>query len=231
MKVMTVIIYIFSGVAFVLLTTAFFLYQSTQSFLESAIVANGEVIELVRRNSTNSSSTYSPRIHFKTQSGETIEFTSSSSSNPASYSKGEKVEILYLPSNPKDARINGFFSLWGLEAIFGGIGLVFLLVLMAIIVFPWLSRRKEKYLRRHGIAIITNFQKVELNTRLTINEKNPFHVLTEWKDPATAEEYIFTSQNLWSDPTEEMTKKNITVFIKKGNPKKYFMDLSFLSKS
>ncbi|MFE0100699.1 DUF3592 domain-containing protein [Streptomyces sp. NPDC059009] len=51
-------------------------------------------------------------------------FRSPTGSNPPSYERGDRVEVLYRADSPEDARINGFASLWLLPLIFGGIGLV-----------------------------------------------------------------------------------------------------------
>ncbi len=55
-------------------------------------------------------------------------------------------------------------------------------------------------------------------------------VFFQWQDPATSELHIFKSNNLWFDPSEHIKQQQITVFIEGGNPKKYFVDLSFLPK-
>jgi len=57
-------------------------------------MTEGTVTELIRVESSDSI-TYKPVIEFNNQNGSLIEFTSSSSSNPPSYSRGETVEVLY----------------------------------------------------------------------------------------------------------------------------------------
>jgi hypothetical protein len=44
---------------------------------------------------------------------------------PPAYHVGETVNVLYLESDPYDARIESFTSLWLLPMIFGGIGAIF----------------------------------------------------------------------------------------------------------
>ena len=74
---------------------------------------------------------YRPVVHFSTEKGEGVEFVSSVgySNGPlfAGYSKGQKVQVLYLPAAPNDATINSFFSLWGISSIVGVVGMGFLL--------------------------------------------------------------------------------------------------------
>lgn len=45
------------------------------------------------------------------------------------FSKGEKVPVRYQVSNPKDARINIFASIWGDTLIYGGIPVLILIVI------------------------------------------------------------------------------------------------------
>ena len=123
-----IIKFVFGLVGVLMLVGAGLLYQNTTEFIASASRAQGEVIDLLRVESSrrNSSDTWRPMVHFKLPSGEIIEFTPSSSSSPPAYDKGEIVEVFFNPADPKDARLNGFFDLWGGAAIVGGLGAVFL---------------------------------------------------------------------------------------------------------
>jgi len=229
MRVTDILKYIFALVGTGMLIGAFYLYQSTGSFLEEATTADGTVVDFVRSRSSDST-TYAPVIHFIDRKGEKIEFTSSTSSNPPSYTKGEKVEVLYLPAQPQKAKINGFFALWGGVVILGGMGSVFLLIATGIILFLNLKGRRDKYLKSKGTPIETDFQSVELNQSFSVNGRHPFRVLTQWQNPSTSEVHVFKSNNLWFDPSNYIKIKRITVFIERNNPKKYYVDLSFLPK-
>ena len=106
----------------------------------------------------------------------------------------------------------------------------FFLIGIGMFLVGGLKNRKEAFLKLHGIPIQTKFQSVELNTALSVNGRHPFRVLGQWQNPATSEVHIFHSNNLWFDPSEYLEGKNITVFIEKNNPKKFYVDLSFLPK-
>ena len=69
-----------------------------------------------------------------------------------------------------------------------------------------------------------------INKSLTVNDRSPFLILTQWLNPATSELHIFESNNIWFDPTNHIKTKKIRVFIDRKNPKKYYVDLSFLPK-
>jgi Protein of unknown function (DUF3592) len=230
MKTIAVIKYLFSGIGLAMLAAALFWYQSVKAFVAGASVAQGTVVELVRSQSGSDSPTYRPVVRFNASDGQAIEFTSKMGSNPPSYRKGEKVEVFYKPADPQNAMINGFFSLWGGPVIVGGLGAVFFLVGGGIWLFARLKGQRDEYLMTHGTPIQTKFQSVELNNSLTVNGANPFRVVTQWQDPATSELHVFKSNNLWFDPSDYIKQRQITVFIEANNPKKYFVDLSFLPK-
>ncbi|MBD2105499.1 DUF3592 domain-containing protein [Nodosilinea sp. FACHB-13] len=212
-----------------MLAATFFTYTNTNTFLKDAIKTEGTVIELIRSQSDDSV-TYQPVVVFVSQEGEEIEFTSLSGSNPPSYSKGQAVEIFYLPDNPQKAEINGFFSLWGLPTILGALGSIFSTVGTGLLVVPMVKEREEKYLRQQGTPIETKFKNIDVDTTVSVNGNHPFRIMTQWQNPSTTEIHVFKSSCLWYDPSEFMTGDPITVFIERENPKKYFVDLSFLPK-
>ncbi|MGW1744745.1 DUF3592 domain-containing protein [Streptomyces sp. NPDC002092] len=65
-----------------------------------------------------------PVVEFTSADGEQRTFRDSVGSNPPSYEAGERVEVLYPADSPREARINGFASLWLAPLIFGGLGLL-----------------------------------------------------------------------------------------------------------
>lgn len=222
--------YILLFIGLGLLAGAVFWQQSTQSFIGKAARAEGTVTDLVRSRSSDST-TYKPVVQFTSDRGERIEFISSVGSNPPSYAKGEKVEVLYLADNPRDAKINGFFSLWGGPLIVGGIGLALLLAGGGIVLVSRLIQRNHEHLKKYGVPVEAVFQSVALNNSISINGRHPFRVLAQWQNPSTSEVHIFESSNLWFDPSPYIKGgPRITVYLDRKNPKKYYVDLSFLPK-
>jgi len=228
-KTLTLIKYVFSALGVGMLVGAFLWYQHTKSFIAEAQRAEGSVVQLVASRSGDSV-TYKPVVRFSAQTGEEIEFTSSSGSSPPSYAEGEKVPVLYRPSDPHNARIDGAFSLWGGALIVGGLGAIFFTIGAAMILFTRLKEKKIDYLRQHGTPIKADLQGIELNTSFHVNGRHPFRVLVQWQDPVTSELHIFRSDNLWFDPSRYVEGKEITVFMERNNPKKFHVDLSFLPK-
>ena len=227
MKAVAIVKYLFLVIGVGMLIGSFFLYKSTQEFLVGARSAEGEVIDLVRSRS-NDSTTYKPVVKFKTQEGMWIEITSSAGSNPPSYTRGETVEVLYHESFPEKGKINSFFSLWGALTIFAGLGAVFFLFGFIFVMSDYRKTQKINQLKLNGSRIKTRFQSAEQNSRVKMNGRSPFQIHTQWKNPLTSEIHVFSSEHIWFDPTEYINTDEITVLIDRDNPKKYYVDISFL---
>ena len=83
--------------------------------------------------------TYRPVIKLIDQDWAKVDFTSLDGSSPPSYWKGEKVKVLYQARSPQNAAINAFSRSGGLSLIAGGLGSIFLVISVAIIVKVTLS--------------------------------------------------------------------------------------------
>jgi hypothetical protein len=235
MNVVTIFKYLFTTIGIAMLLGTYYISESTISFISEAVKTEGTVVRLDASwagssNFSQHSRIYRPVVRFTDQNGSQHEFISSSGSNPPSYPEGEKVELLYLPAEPESAQINDFFSLWAGSIILGGLGGVFFVIGAGIFLVPMLKGKKNDFLREQGTPIETEFQSVALNRAVAVNGNCPFQVVTQWKNPATSEIHIFKSDNLWYDPSQYIRNKWIRVFIDRNNPKRYYVDLSFLPK-
>lgn len=222
--------YLFLVVGAALMAGAGVSAKNARTFIAESVAAPGSVIDLVRRQSSDSD-TYAPVVKFVTQTGEAIEFTSSTSSSPPSYRTGERVEVLYRPLMPHDAKINAFGSLWASSLMLGALGAVFFAIGAGIILFAVYQARKAADLMKNGKRCLTTVHRVELNEHLRVNGKNPYQVLTQWQNPATGQTRIFRSNNVWFDPSEYLNGRNVMVFVGRGDPDRYHVDLSFLPES
>ena len=132
--------YLLAAIGLVLLVGSLVVYNHTASFVRRAARAQGTVTALVRIQSTNYSNasgaprnipytsySYQPVVRFR-NGAQQIDFRDSVATSPPAYHVGETVNVLYLESNPYDARIESFTSLWFLPMIFGGIGTIFLAI-------------------------------------------------------------------------------------------------------
>lgn len=101
-------------------------------FTGTAQGARGTVIEVEHVPGSKGGVTYRPRIRFQSADGETVVAATSQSSSEYDYDKGAQVDILYDPADPRDMRIDSFFSLYGFGLIFAAFGAVFLVMLMFV---------------------------------------------------------------------------------------------------
>jgi len=93
-----------------------YLFINTNNFLSHAFHAQGTVIALLQ-HSDDQSNTYYPEILFTDKNGRSIDFYSNYSSNPPEYVKGDKVNLLYDPQNPRNAKVDSFTTLWLLPIV------------------------------------------------------------------------------------------------------------------
>jgi len=227
-KVLTIVKSVFLLAGVVLITVTGILYANTRSFLADAVRAEGTVVALEAGGSSNGT-VYRPIVRFAGPNG-VVEFTSSLGSRPPAYNTGDTVSVLYRASDPHGARIESFVSLWLAAVITGSLGTIFSSISGIMFFVPMRRARIKEDLLRNGTPIQTDFQSVQLNGAVTVNGQSPFRVMTQWLDPATSLIHVFKSENLWFDPTRYITQKQITVFIDNANPKRYYVDLSFLPK-
>ena len=171
---------------------------------------------------------FQAEVQFATPDGRSHTFTSAMSYVNA-LRRGAKVRVVYDIDDPDHARVEMrapnpwegtiLLSVWGsIFALIGGIPLYF-------------RARKAKqsdWLKLNGRAVQADFTGVHLNTDLIVNGKSPYRISAHWKDAATNQDYNFHSDNLWSDPASHVTSNVISVVIDPKNPKRYWMDLSFL---
>jgi hypothetical protein len=112
-------------------------YFNTQSFINNSVVTEGIVVGYKETNDEDDIA--SAIIEFNTRDGETIRFDDHYLSTP---SKDEEVKVLYNPTNPSEARIYKWLSLWSWDVLMLGIGIP------AIVI-------AAKRLRRHKIQQTT----------------------------------------------------------------------------
>ncbi len=95
-----------------------------RSQIANSLSADGLVTGLATEMG-KSSYLYFPLIQFKIPSGQTINFQSSLGSNPAGYSVGQQVKVLYDARNSQEAEIDALTSLWLVPGCMLSMGLAF----------------------------------------------------------------------------------------------------------
>ncbi len=238
MHAISILKYFFAVLGVAALLGAFSAYKNTQDFLDEAVMVEGRVIELIRSvrktgsgsDSNQTKVRYRPVIVFETRTGQSVEFTASTGSNPPAYSVGHPVNVLYQESEPAKARIDDFSSLSGQPLILAALGSIFSFVGFSMILSGVRKTKRVQRLKLNGIPVTSKFQRVELNTSIAVNDKSPYIIVTQWVNPETSKLHVFKSDNIWFDPTDHIDGPEITVLIERGNPKRYHVDTSFLPK-
>lgn len=229
MRVLKIVSIVFSTIGVLMLAGSLLIYANTSRFVGHAAEANGRVIGLDRSSgSSNSGSTYRPVVEFTSAAGKRIEFTSNVGSNPPAHRVGESVTVLYDPTDPYQARIKSFFSLWFGFLMVLILGAVFSAIGFSMIAVRVKSRKQAEWLRRNGRRLKTTFTGVELNQSLRVNGRSPYHILSQSTDPASNTVRVFKSENIWFDPSEYIHRETIDVLVDPGDSQKYVMDISFL---
>lgn len=217
---------IFAMVGFLMLLGGGLWAHSTSTFIDDAGSAQGEVIELVARRSSDST-TYAPRYRFVVEGQQAYTVISSSSSSPPAYDVGEQVKVLYDPENPTDAKIDSFMGLWFGPVLIIGMGLVFSLIAVIPAFMFWRRRNDVKHLMRQGIPVMAEFQRVEQGTE--DKGQSAFYIVARWHDQANNQVHVYRSEPVGFDPAEFISPKQlITVLVHKQKPTVYYVDTSFL---
>jgi hypothetical protein len=117
-----------------------------RAFLSRAIATRGNIVELIERTRSRSggrgtSTMYAPVFTFTDRDGNDHTIRSTSYSYPRVAEVGEQIDIVYDPSRPEQARVNRFFSLWGLALVLAVIGSF---DLVAGVVLSLVSERTER---------------------------------------------------------------------------------------
>ena len=118
------------GPCFLLIALGFGIH--TELFIRHAAKADGIVIQLTSVQGEDQSVTYVPTFEFKSTNGAVHSVTSNSGSNPAGFTLGETVPVLYKTTNPANAVIASFWQLWAFTFAFGIGGIVALAVGLGI---------------------------------------------------------------------------------------------------
>jgi predicted membrane channel-forming protein YqfA (hemolysin III family) len=110
-----------------LLVISIFFYVSTRKFLAKAKSTSGKILDNLRDENSEGSTTYKPRFSFAMEDGrEVVVQSETGTSSP--FRKEQTVTVLYDPAKPEDARINTFVQLWLATVICAALGFIFAIV-------------------------------------------------------------------------------------------------------
>jgi len=90
------------------------------------------------------------------------------------------------------------------------------------------ARARADWLQRFGRIVSTDLQAVALCRAVRVNGRHPYRIVSRWKRASTGRYYTFESGNIWFDPSPYVEGRSIHVRIDPNNPRRYWMDISFL---
>jgi hypothetical protein len=199
-------------------------------FIAGSEEADGTVIDLKESyDSQDDTTVYYPIVRFTTAEGRTVEFESNVSS---SHDVGDRVEVLYDPDDPTDARLSGFFNLWFGSLAFGAVGIGFVAI-GAYIVRRTRTPSKEdvEWLRRHGRRVQGRRPRA-VEGDVVVTEVSPYRIEVDVHEPMRGGPRVLASEYVWLDPTPFLKDRDtVDVYIHPEEPERYFVDISFLPKS
>ena len=229
MKIFRLIYVVFLVVGIGMLVGFSLTYRQSRALVAGAERSDGEVVDVeYNRRPGDSTGMYCPVFQFMTKDGRTIRVTSKIRSSSPSFHRGDKVTVLYDPKNPDNAAIQSFLDLYFMPMVFGLIGVGFTSAGAGMIGWDILRNGKPAYYRRHGRLIEAAINGIS-RASYAVNNVRPWRIEAEWQDPQSGKLFHFQSQNLYVDPAEHLRdRRTVGVYIKASNPKRYWMDISFL---
>ena len=102
-----------------------YFYLSTQDFLNTGLRSSGKVVEMRKAASRN---IYTPVVQFETADHRTVTAPCLIGSNPPTHKLADSVTVIYRTQSPEEFRLDEPLELWFLTWLFGGIGLVFVMI-------------------------------------------------------------------------------------------------------
>ncbi len=234
-KSLSSILYVFFAIGIGLAGVAGYLAIHQRQALAQASRADGTVVDLeegpsMSGGSVRSRAMYYPVVEYTTATGERVRFRGATASRPPAFDRGEAVTVLYEPSQPEKAKINALSELWFIPLVSGGIGTLFILMGGCPLLYMALSRRRSAWLKEHGQRVQADIAEVILDTRYRLNGQHPYRIIAQWQDPAQQTLRTFRSDAIWFDPAPFVKTKKVDVLIDPNDPKRYWMNTSFLPK-
>ena len=114
--------------------------------------------------------------------------------------EGDSIEIICDPDDPSKITTKGSSILF--LVVFSGIGGVFLIVGISILVCHFHNQGNIKYLLKNGMKISGVITEMSRDMKFEINGVHPFRIYCEYTDPTKNLRYRFKSKLLSFDPND-----------------------------
>lgn len=201
-------------------------WQSRQAIIDEGVRTTGIVTELDYRSDDEGGGSYYPVVEFRDRSGQPRTYHANSGSNPPSYVRGERVEIVYLTGNPEHALIDDFMGRWMLPVFLLCFGGVFAAIGWTTVYFYSRRKRTIAKLKARGLPVTARFVECFRDTSTTVNGRHPWKVAAQGANPLTGKQDAFESDAIWVDLSDVLEGKTVRVLIDPAHPDRHWIDLT-----
>ena len=199
----------------------------TMDFMKASTRTVGTIIE-IQSGSGDAAGSF-PVVSYQDSRGSSYVHYSNASSF-SDINVGDSVDVLYLNSDPSDAKLPGyFFEMWGDSFL-----IAFFTMFFAVGTYvSWYFATQEERQRRKAMlytnVLTAKITDIKANTSISVNGRNPFQIVATWKGK-DGKDVNFKSSNLWEFPNAKLGDE-IKVKTDSRDIRKYWVDISFLEKN
>lgn len=222
-KTEEIIFIIFFIIGIIFLTVGISVHFMTSNF-DDKIKTSGIISEISSYRGANDERNHTVYVKYKVDE---MEYESPLNYWSSSFYEGKQIDIYYSKSQP--SKIGTKVSDLLFTLIFSGIGLIFILIGGIFLLVRYIKKSNYKKLKENGELIYANYLETIINRSYTVNGRHPFNIICEWNNPSDGKTYIFKSNNLWINPENIISERNINkfpVYIDLNSPKKYYLDIN-----
>lgn len=139
---------------------------------------------------------------------------------------GDKINVWYDPAAPQKIDFGGSMR-YEMRAVLIA---AFIFVLMMYFFIKYIiDDIAKKNLLKTGMKIEADFVAVDRDERLKIAGQNPWIIRCSWTDNRNNQKYFFVTKPYTIDPAPYLNGRyHLDVYINPADPKKYFIDTSFM---
>jgi hypothetical protein len=141
---------------------------------------------------------------------------------------GDKVAVWYDPAAPQNIDFGNSVR-YNMRGVVVG-AFIFILMMYFFIKYT-ISDIANKNLIKTGMKIAAEFVSIDRDERVKIGGQNPWIIKCRWVDNRNNQKYYFVTKPYTIDPAPYLAgRMYIDVFVNPADPKKYFIDASFMPK-
>jgi hypothetical protein len=222
---------ILSAMALIVLSMGIVSRIDDINFKSRAVLTDATVTGMMHNpfhiRGTNNNS-YAPTVSYISRDGKNHTCDTKSYNYPPAYTVGDKVKVYYDPAKPDYARLENSL---GKSTILIAIGAVSCILLIIIYILSVRREKASKKLTQTGIKIAADIVSAANDETPVVMGKRPYIIKCQWQQNQTNTIFTFKSKYIYYNPAKYLgERKQLDIFIDPDNPKKYFMDISFLPK-